>query len=87
MNPKKNRRKKSRVTQGSQTEQNEDKIRKEDTEQESETENKAERNGKDQETEGHENGRTAELQKFLQQLCEKSSEMCQRVWWLRRQTE
>lgn len=55
---------------GSQTEQNEDKIRKEDTEQESETENKAERNGKDQETEDHENGRTAELQKFLQQLCE-----------------
>ena len=55
---------------GSQTEQNEDKIRKEDTEQESETENKAERNGKDQETESHENGRTAELQKFLQQLCE-----------------
>lgn len=28
------------------------------------------RNGKDQETEGHEYGRTAELQKFLQQLCE-----------------
>ena len=55
---------------GSQTEQNEDKIRKEDTEQESETENKAERNGKDQEMEDHENGRTTELQKFLQQLCE-----------------
>lgn len=55
---------------GSQTEQNEDKIRKEDTEQESETEDKTERNGKDQETEDHENGRTAELQKFLQQLCE-----------------
>ena len=55
---------------GSQTEQNEDKIRKEDTEQESETEDKTERNGKDQETEDPENGRTAELQKFLQQLCE-----------------
>ena len=55
---------------GAQTEQNEDKIRKEDTEQESETEDKAERNGKDQEMEDHENGRTAELQKFLQQLCE-----------------
>ena len=55
---------------GSQTEQNEDKIRKEDTEQESETENKAERNGKDQETESQENGHTAELQKFLEQLCE-----------------
>lgn len=55
---------------GAQTEQNEDKIRKEDTEQESETEDKTERNGEDQETEGHENGRTAELQKFLQQLCE-----------------
>lgn len=55
---------------GAQTEQNEDKIRKEDTEQESETEDKTERNGKDQETEGHEYGRTAELKKFLQQLCE-----------------
>ena len=33
-----------------------------------ETEDKTERNGENQETEGHENGRTAELQKFLQQL-------------------
>ena len=46
---------------GSQTEQNEDKIRKEDTEQESETEDKTERNGKDQETEDPENGRTGVL--------------------------
>lgn len=49
---------------GAQTEQNEDKIRKEDTEQESETEDKTERNGEDQETEGHETGARQSFRSF-----------------------
>ena len=70
MNPKKNRRKKSRVTQGHRLSKmkirSEKRIRNRSRKQKT----KPKETERIKETEGHENGRTAELQKFLQQLCE-----------------